>query len=73
MRVVVTGASGHLGREVVAHLLAQGMVVSGVDKEIDRKAQIPQTRVADTEKLLPRRGRRVGAPVDTNLYKWVCY
>lgn len=45
MRVVVTGANGHLGRVVVARLLEQGIVVSGVDKELERKAQVPQTRV----------------------------
>jgi len=45
MRVVVTGANGRLGRVVVALLLAQGMEVLGVDKEIDRKAHIQQMKV----------------------------
>jgi UDP-glucose 4-epimerase len=45
MRVVVTGANGHLGRVVVALLLAQGMEVLGVDKERDRKARFHQMKV----------------------------
>jgi len=33
MRVVVTGASGRLGRTVVTHLLQQGFAVVGMDKQ----------------------------------------
>lgn len=45
MHIVVTGANGHLGRVVMALLLAQGMEVSGIDKEIDRKVSPPLTRI----------------------------
>ena len=45
MHVVVTGANGHLGRVVVALLLAQGIEVSGIDKDTDRNVKIPQRKV----------------------------
>lgn len=45
MRVVVTGANGRLGRVVVTLLLAQGIEVSGLDREISWQTRATMTKV----------------------------
>ena len=45
MRVVVTGANGHLGRIVVSLLLEQGIEVVGLDKEVARQPGVSMVRV----------------------------
>src|SRR5258708_39011989 len=45
MRVVVTGANGHLGRVVVSLLLEQGIEVVGLDKEGARQPGASMVRV----------------------------
>src|SRR5258708_15730196 len=45
MRVVVTGANGHLGRVVVSLLLEQGIEVVGLDKEVARQPGASMVRV----------------------------